>query len=88
MIKIKGRLWLTREEWKRSIGPIWRGGIIGFIIGVLPGAGGTIASILRYIDREAALQASRRNSATARSKASPGRRPPTIPTPPARWCRC
>jgi len=48
MIKIKGRLWLTREEWKRSIGPIWRGGVIGFIIGVLPGAGGTIASILSY----------------------------------------
>src|ERR671920_2311979 len=48
MIKIRGKLWLTREEWKRSIGPIWRGGIIGFIIGVLPGAGGTIASILSY----------------------------------------
>ncbi|MGZ8209815.1 MAG: tripartite tricarboxylate transporter permease [Burkholderiales bacterium] len=48
MIKIKGKLWLTREEWKRSIGPIWRGGVIGFIIGVLPGAGGTIASILSY----------------------------------------
>ena len=48
MIKIKGKLWLTRDEWKRSIGPIWRGGVIGFIIGVLPGAGGTIASILSY----------------------------------------
>ena len=48
MIKIKGKLWLTREEWKRSIGPIWRGGIIGFVIGVLPGAGGTIASIMSY----------------------------------------
>jgi putative tricarboxylic transport membrane protein len=48
MIKISGKLWLTREEWKRSIGPIWRGGFIGFIIGVLPGAGGTIASILSY----------------------------------------
>ena len=48
MIKIKGKLWLTREEWKRSIGPIWRGGVIGFVIGVLPGAGGTIASILSY----------------------------------------
>jgi putative tricarboxylic transport membrane protein len=47
-IKISGKLWLTREEWRRSIGPIWRGGIIGFIIGVLPGAGGTIASILAY----------------------------------------
>lgn len=28
MIKIKGRLWLTREEWRRSIGPIWRGSAI------------------------------------------------------------
>ena len=48
MIRISGKLWLTKEEWKRSVGPIWRGGIIGFIIGVLPGAGGTIASILSY----------------------------------------
>jgi TctA family transporter len=48
MIKIRGKLWLTKEEWQRSVGPIWRGGVIGFIIGVLPGAGGTIASILSY----------------------------------------
>lgn len=48
LIRIRGKLWLTREEWRRSIGPIWRGGIIGFVIGVLPGAGGTIASIMSY----------------------------------------
>lgn len=47
-MKITGKLWLTGEEWKRSIGPIWRGGFIGFVIGVLPGAGGTIASIMSY----------------------------------------
>ncbi len=47
-MRITGKLWLTKEEWMRSIGPIWRGGIIGFIIGVLPGAGGTIASIMSY----------------------------------------
>ncbi len=47
-MKITGKLWLTKEEWTRSIGPIWRGGVIGFIIGVLPGAGGTIASIMSY----------------------------------------
>ncbi len=35
-MKIKGKLWLTREEWRRSIGPIWRGGVIGFVVGVLP----------------------------------------------------
>jgi putative tricarboxylic transport membrane protein len=48
LLPVSGKLWLTRDEWMRSIGPIWRGGIIGFIIGVLPGAGGTIASILSY----------------------------------------
>ena len=47
-MRITGPLWLTKEEWMRSIGPIWRGGTIGFIIGVLPGAGGTIASIMSY----------------------------------------
>lgn len=47
-MKISGKLWLTREEWRRSIGPIWRGGLIGFVVGVLPGAGGTIASIMSY----------------------------------------
>ncbi|MBM3373377.1 MAG: tripartite tricarboxylate transporter permease [Betaproteobacteria bacterium] len=47
-MRITGKLWLTKEEWQRSIGPIWRGGIIGFVIGVLPGAGGTIAAIMSY----------------------------------------
>lgn len=47
-MKISGKLWLTKEEWQRSIGPIWRGGIIGFVVGVLPGAGGTIASIMSH----------------------------------------
>ena len=49
IIKLKGKLWLTKEEWKRSIMPIMRGGLVGFVIGVLPGAGGTIASIMSYV---------------------------------------
>jgi putative tricarboxylic transport membrane protein len=49
MIKLQGKLWFTRDEWNRSVGPIMRGGVIGFVIGVLPGAGGTIASIMSYI---------------------------------------
>ncbi|HET8609357.1 MAG TPA: tripartite tricarboxylate transporter permease [Burkholderiales bacterium] len=48
IIRIKGRLWLTREEWQRSIGPIIRGGLIGFFKGVLPGAGATISTIIAY----------------------------------------
>ena len=41
-------VWPTREDWRLSWMPITRGTIIGFIIGVLPGAGGTIASFLSY----------------------------------------
>ncbi len=49
IIRLKGRLWFTRDEWERSVAPILRGGVIGFVIGVLPGAGGTIAAILSYV---------------------------------------
>ncbi|MEX2450458.1 MAG: tripartite tricarboxylate transporter permease [Rhodospirillales bacterium] len=47
-IKIQGSLYLTWEEWKRCWRPIIRGGLIGFFIGVLPGAGGTIATVIAY----------------------------------------
>ena len=47
-VRIKGKLWLTREEWRRSVMPIVRGSIIGFVKGVLPGAGATISTILSY----------------------------------------
>ena len=36
------------EEWKASTGAWFRGGFIGFIVGVLPGAGATIASFISY----------------------------------------
>jgi len=49
IIRLKGRLWLTKDEWNRSVMPIMRGSIIGFVIGVLPGAGGTIAAIMSYV---------------------------------------
>jgi putative tricarboxylic transport membrane protein len=38
----------TRAEFKRLIGAWSRGGIIGFVVGVLPGAGATIASFIAY----------------------------------------
>lgn len=47
-IRIKGRLLVTRDEWKRSVAPIFRGGLIGFFVGALPGAGATIATIMSY----------------------------------------
>jgi putative tricarboxylic transport membrane protein len=38
----------TREDISYTAKPIMRGSLLGFIIGVLPGAGGTIASFMTY----------------------------------------
>lgn len=47
-LKLRGSLLMTREDWRRSI-PAWvRGSFIGFVTGVLPGAGATVASFLSY----------------------------------------
>jgi putative tricarboxylic transport membrane protein len=39
---------LTREDWRRCRMPIVRGGIVGFLIGVMPGGGATLASFISY----------------------------------------
>lgn len=44
-----GSLKLSKEDAKELVGPIGRHSIIGFIIGVLPGAGATIASFISYL---------------------------------------
>jgi putative tricarboxylic transport membrane protein len=38
----------TREDWKRSLGPILRGSGIGFLIGILPGAAHIISTFVSY----------------------------------------
>ena len=48
IVGVKGSLWLTREEWRRSRMPILRGSLIGFFKGIVPGGGATIATILSY----------------------------------------
>lgn len=48
IIPIKDKLYLTREDWRRSFWPMIRGSLIGFYVGVLPGAGGTIATMMSY----------------------------------------
>lgn len=42
------RIWISKEDWKRSKWPILRSAPVGFIIGALPGAGGTMASLMCY----------------------------------------
>jgi putative tricarboxylic transport membrane protein len=43
-----GGLLPNREEWKRSALPIVRGSLLGFFLGILPGAGAIIASFAAY----------------------------------------
>lgn len=44
-----GRILPTRQDMKESTGPILRGSFLGFFIGILPGAGATLASFFSYI---------------------------------------
>ncbi|MFS1516529.1 tripartite tricarboxylate transporter permease [Bacillus sp. SCS-151] len=44
-----GKLTITKQEAKEISGPIARHSILGFLLGVLPGAGATIASFMSYI---------------------------------------
>jgi putative tricarboxylic transport membrane protein len=43
-----GKIWISKDDWKRSKWPILRSAPLGFIIGALPGAGGTMASLMAY----------------------------------------
>lgn len=45
--KIKGLL-PNREEWRRSIGPIGRGTVIGFFMGIIPGMSVAIPTFISY----------------------------------------
>ncbi len=38
----------TRQDWKESAGPLARGSVLGFLLGILPGGGGIIASFVSY----------------------------------------
>jgi putative tricarboxylic transport membrane protein len=43
-----GRVLLSVKELLSTVGTMIRGSVLGFLVGVLPGAGGTIASFLAY----------------------------------------
>ena len=50
---LEHRIYIKFSEFTESVGSIFRGGTIGFLIGVLPGAGAGIASFVSYsIERQ------------------------------------
>lgn len=49
MEAIKGSLWMSREDWKRSWKPWFRGSAIGFPLGALPAGGAEIGTFLSYL---------------------------------------
>ncbi len=46
--KVRGSLWMTREDWRRSWKPWLRGTLFGFPIGALPAGGAEIPTFLSY----------------------------------------
>lgn len=47
MVKL-GRILPTRQDWSESLGPIARGSVFGFLIGLIPGGGAILGSLLSY----------------------------------------
>lgn len=47
-IAIKGSIWMSRQDWKRSWKPWLRGTALGFPIGALPAGGAEIPTFLSY----------------------------------------
>jgi putative tricarboxylic transport membrane protein len=48
VIPVRGSIWMTREEWRRSWKPWLRGTALGFPIGSLPAGGAEIPTFLSY----------------------------------------
>jgi putative tricarboxylic transport membrane protein len=46
---VRGAIWMTRDEWRRSWKPWLRGTLFGFPIGALPAGGAEIPTFLSYL---------------------------------------
>lgn len=57
-ISALGRWWPTRAEYRRIVRPTGIGGLVGLIVGIVPGAGGDIAGLLGW-DRAKAASANK-----------------------------
>ena len=80
-------LYPNREELRRSVAPMLRGSVLGFLVGLIPGPAATIASFVSYgVERRVSRY--RDELGTGPSRASRDRKRPTTPRRAAAWCRC
>ncbi|MFD2265027.1 tripartite tricarboxylate transporter permease [Lacibacterium aquatile] len=62
----------TREDWKRTLGPIFRGTALGSVLGILPGGGAALASFGAYsIEKKIAKDPSRFGKGAIEGVAAP-----------------
>ncbi|MEJ3658424.1 tripartite tricarboxylate transporter permease [Actinomycetes bacterium KLBMP 9759] len=43
-----GRAWPSRQDWRDARAAVGRGSVVGFVLGVLPGGGATMSSLVAY----------------------------------------
>jgi putative tricarboxylic transport membrane protein len=48
VLTVRDSIWMSREDWHRSVGPWFRGSAIGFPIGAMPAGGAEIPTFLSY----------------------------------------
>jgi putative tricarboxylic transport membrane protein len=53
IIPVRGSVWMTRDDWRRSWKPWLRGAAIGFPIGALPAGGAEVPTFLSYATEKA-----------------------------------
>lgn len=69
--KVKGLL-PTAKDWKDSTGPIARGSLLGFFLGILPGGGAVISSFISYaIEKRVSKHPERFGTGTIEGVAGP-----------------
>lgn len=71
-LQVKGQYWITWPELKASFMPYLRGTVLGFVIGALPGAGGTTSSFMSYaIEKKLSKQPERFGKGAIEGVAAP-----------------
>jgi putative tricarboxylic transport membrane protein len=69
---LRGRLWLSREDWRQSWPAIGRSSGIGFFAGILPGSGSSLAGVLSYtVEQRAAKDPERFGKGAIEGVAAP-----------------